>query len=202
EASLSRAIALAPQNAEAWFHLGVARSLRAEWPEAASAYRHAVALVPDDLVAWHRLGVALAENGEEAAASAAFERALVLSRETGERPLEEPLRPSESGDAHLAEAGEKETLREAKSWIDLALSLLSLGEEEEAVAAYERAYTLDPERAAKSLFRPMLQLVTAAGDSAAEGPGELPGPSVAGPVLPPTPRRPDPPRPTNRPEVG
>jgi tetratricopeptide (TPR) repeat protein len=202
ESSLSRAIALAPQNAEAWFHLGVARSLRSEWPEAASAYRHAVALVPEDLVAWHRLGVALAESGEEDSASAAFERALVLSRETGERPLEEALRSTESGDAHLTEVGEKETAREARSWIDLALSLLSLGEEDEAVAAYERAYTLDPERAAKSLFRPMLQLVAAAATSDPSESGELAGSLVAGPVLPPSPRRPDPPRPTNRPEVG
>ncbi len=202
ESSLSRAIALAPQNAEAWFHLGVARSLRSEWPEAASAYRHAVALVPEDLVAWHRLGVALAENGEEDAASAAFERALVLSRETGERPLEEALRSTESGDAHLTEAGEKETAREARSWIDLALSLLSLGEEDEAVAAYERAYTLDPERAAKSLFRPMLQLVAAAALPDDSDGGDLPGPRVAGPVLPPSPRRPEPPHPENRPEVG
>jgi tetratricopeptide (TPR) repeat protein len=202
ESSLSRAIALAPQNAEAWFHLGVARSLRSEWPEAASAYRHAVALVPEDLVAWHRLGVALAESGEEDSASAAFERALVLSRETGERPLEEAIRSTESGDAHLAEVGEKETAREARSWIDLALSLLSLGEEDEAVAAYERAYTLDPERAAKSLFRPMLQLVAAAASSDPSESGELAGSMVAGPVLPPTPRRPDGPRPTNRPEVG
>ena len=202
ESALSRAIALAPQNAEAWFHLGVARSLRSEWPEAASAYRHAVALVPEDLVAWHRLGVALAESGEEDAASAAFERALVLSRETGERPLEEQLRSTETGDAHLTEVGEKETAREARSWIDLALSLLSLGEEEEAVAAYERAYTLDPERAAKSLFRPMLQLVAAAASSEGAEPGEFPGSMVAGPVLPPTPRRPTPPQPENRPEVG
>ena len=33
---------------------------------------------------------------------------------------------------------------EAQSWLDLALRLLSLGEEQEAVAAYERAYTLRP----------------------------------------------------------
>ncbi|MCI4325016.1 MAG: tetratricopeptide repeat protein [Thermoplasmata archaeon] len=202
EGSLSRAIALAPQNAEAWFHLGVARSLRSEWPEAASAYRHAVALVPEDLVAWHRLGVALAECGEEDAASAAFERALVLSRETGERPLEEPLRSTETGDVHLSEVGEKETAREARSWIDLALSLLSLGEEDEAIAAYERAYTLDPERASRSLFRPMLQLVAAAASPEDPDGEQLPGTMAAGPVLPPTTRRPQPPTPEHRPEVG
>jgi Flp pilus assembly protein TadD len=184
EDALSKAIALAPQNAEAWFHLGVARSLRGEWPEAASAYRHAVALLPEDLVAWHRLGVALAECGEEQSASAAFERALVLSRETGEKPLEEPV-PPEPEDPHLAEAGEVETGREAQSWIDLALSLLSLGEEEEAMAAYERAFTLDPNRAAHSLFRPMLHLVTAAaGRPIDDGPTERERPRP--------PRRPDP----------
>ena len=50
-------------------------------------------------------------------------------------------------DAHLTEVGEKEGVREAQSWLDLALSLLSLGEEEEALAAYDRAFTLDPARA-------------------------------------------------------
>jgi hypothetical protein len=42
------------------------------------------------------------------------------------------------------------------------MSLLSLGEEEEAVAAYERALSLDADTAHRSLFRPMLRLVTVA----------------------------------------
>ncbi len=160
ESALARAVGLAPQNSEAWFHLGVARSLREEWPAAASAYRHAVALAPNDMVAWHRLGVALAESGDETAASAAFERALVLSREAPGGP---ELADEEPGlaDDHSEERGERESAREAKSWLELALSLLSLGDEEEAVAAYERAYTLDPDRAQHSLFKPMLRLLTA-----------------------------------------
>ncbi|MCI4335815.1 MAG: tetratricopeptide repeat protein [Thermoplasmata archaeon] len=200
ERALSKALELAPQNGEAWFHLGVARSLRSEWPEAASAYRHAVALAPEDMVAWHRLGVALAESGDADAAGAAFERALVLSRETSTAPLEEPARSGPDRD-HLSEVGEKEGAREAQSWIDLALSLLSLGEEEEAMAAYDRAFTLDPDRAGRSLFRPMLRLVTAA----AGNPLEDEGPGDEGPTPPRRPprRTPEPPqeRPP-RPEVG
>ncbi len=192
EAALARAVALAPRNPEAWFHLGVARSLREEWGEAASAYRRAVALVPDDMVAWHRLGVALAESGDEVAASAAFERALVLSREVPNAEGTDPAARTRADD-HVEETGEREGSREAKSWLDLALSLLSLGDEEEAVAAYERAYTLDPERAQHSLFYPMLRLLTAV-----QGGPEEPA------VGPERPRRPDgaPPRPpTRRPEV-
>ena len=192
EQALSRAIELGPQNGEAWFHLGVARSLRSEWPEAVSAYRHAVAFLPEDLVAWHRLGVALAESGDESAASAAFERALVLSRETVVAPLEEPI-PSGPGDVHLAEAGEKEGVREAQSWIDLALSLLSLGEEEEALAAYDRAFTLNPNKARRSLFQPMLRLLTAVAGKPLDD-----EPSDGGPVGPTPPRRPF--SPTGRPE--
>ena len=160
EGALSKSLALAPVNGEAWFHLGVSRGLRGEWREAASAFRRAVAQLPEDLVAWHRLGVALSECGEEEAASAAFERALVLSRETGISDSEGA--PVGGPDIHLTEAAEPEGQREARSWIDLALSLLSLGEEEEAVAAYERALSLDPQRAHASLFRPMLQLLTVA----------------------------------------
>jgi tetratricopeptide (TPR) repeat protein len=185
EGALSRAIALSPENAEAWFHLGVARSLRDEWVSAAAAYQRAVALAPGDMVGWHRLGVALAESGDEPAAAVAFERALVLSREISDapeapEPVAPPTPPAEEAapparppsDDHLEETGEREGAREAKSWLDLALSLLSLGDEEEAIAAYERAYTLDPERARRSLFRPMLRLLTAVQDTSetAEGP--------------------------------
>ncbi|HEV2449252.1 MAG TPA: tetratricopeptide repeat protein [Thermoplasmata archaeon] len=195
EFALSRAVALAPQDGEAWFHLGVARSLREEWESAASAYRHAVALLPQDLTAWHRLGVALAESGEREGAETAFERALVLSRETGEAMPETPVIPAETGDVHLAEAAEREDSREGDSWLTLALSLLSLGDEEEAMAAYERAYTIDPERAERSLFRPMLQLLNAAGGRPIDEEPE------AEPE-PPTPQRPWPRPPDRRPEVA
>jgi Flp pilus assembly protein TadD len=181
EQALSKAIELGPKNPDAWFHLGVARGMRSEWSRAVSAYRYAVALAPDDLVAWHRLGVALAESGDEAGSEAAFERALVLSRETDEDGSgpegSGPARPPEGPDDHLAELGEKESGREARSWLDLALSLLSLGEEEEAIAAYEHAYTLDPGQAQQSLFRPMLRLVASAAESGGPPPPAADGPS-------------------------
>lgn len=192
EAALSRAVKLAPRNGEAWFHLGVARALRDEWPDAASAYRKAVALSPDDLVAWHRLGVALAESGDERAASAAFERALVLSRDVPATPEVAPGGDEPGPHDHVEEDGEREGAREAKSWLDLALSLLSLGEEEEAIAAYERAYTLEPERARRSLFHPMLRLVNAVAEES------LPAVPEPGPPAPPERLRP----PERRPEVG
>lgn len=183
EAALSRALALQPQDGEAWFHLGVARSLRQEWSSAVTAYRRAVALAPADMIAWHRLGVALAESGEQDAATAAFERALVLSRESGAPVPEVPVTGRtghETIDAHLAESAAREDSREVESWLSLSLSLLSLGEEEEAVAAYERAYTIDPDRARRSLFRPMLRLLTAAAgapveDESGPEPGPAPG---------------------------
>ena len=195
EAALSRAIALAPQNPDTWFHLGVARSLREEWGQAVTAYRRAVALAPADMVAWHRLGVALAESGDEVAAEAAFERALVISQEVPTPRGEETPGPRHRSDDHVEERGEREGTREAKSWLDLALSLLSLGDEEEALAAYERAYTLDPERARQSLFGPMLRLVTTlqGGPEPYEplAPTEPPGPETGRP------------RPSfRRPEVG
>jgi Flp pilus assembly protein TadD len=201
EHALSTAVHLAPSNSQAWFHLGVARSLREEWGDAASAYRRAVALEPGDLVAWHRLGVALAEAGDSASATAAFERALVLSREGAgrDRPFSSRIR-TEAEDSHVTESGERDGGREAKSWLDLALSLLSLGEEEEAIAAYERAYTLDPTRTSKSLFRPMLRLVTAAQARPAESPDHVVPIGPSNPSPRPMPTRPTSPE-QSRPEV-
>jgi len=198
EGALSRAIALDPQNAEAWFHLGVARSLREEWSAAALAYRRAVALAPGDMVAWHRLGVALAESGDETGAAAAFERALVLSR--AEPSQDAALRAGGRalGEDHVDESAQREGGHEAKSWLELALSLLTLGEEEEAIAAYDRAYTLDPERASRSLFRPMLKLLTAVQGAGVPEPPTTP---IEGPERPKRPLvRPDAPD-EGRPEI-
>ena len=191
ELALSKAVALAPRDGEAWFHLGVVRALRDEWSDAASAYRRAVALEPNDIIAWHRLGVALAESGEEPAASVAFERALVLSRDVPSAAAA-PSHADLRADDHAREGGEREGAREAKSWLDLALSLLALGDQDEAVAAYERAFTLDPERAGRSLFRPMLRLLTAVGEEGTADAGAPPG----------GPPRPEAVRPPRRPEVG
>jgi tetratricopeptide (TPR) repeat protein len=192
EEALSRAVGLAPNNGEAWFHLGIARGLREEWASAATAYQRTVALSPDDMVAWHRLGVSLAESGDETGAAAAFERALVLSRDgTGTEGATRPFtRPS--GDDHVEESGEREGAREAKSWLELALSLLTLGEEEEAVAAYDRAYTLDPQRASRSLFRPMLKLLTAVEGAGAPEPSGAVALELPGRPKGPSPRRPEP----------
>jgi cytochrome c-type biogenesis protein CcmH/NrfG len=165
EQALAKAVELSPGNAEAWFHLGVARSIRSEWSQAAAAYRHAVACDPNDLMGWHRLGTALAESGDEGGATAAFERALVLSHETGGAPTPTHRRPTRPDD-HLPQRGTAASGLEAQSWLDLALRLLSLGEEEEAIAAYDRAAALDPTRASRSLFKPMLRLLSAASESA------------------------------------
>lgn len=171
EQALQRAIQIAPTNGECWFHLGVAQTLEADWPRAAETLRHAAALMPRDMAAWHRLGVALAEAGDIEGSSAAFERALILSRESGvvERTVRHLRGPK---DDHLAEPGEREGPKEAESWLSLALSLLTLGDVEEAVAAYERGYNVDPERARHSMFRPMLQLLSATAGGQME---DLPG---------------------------
>ncbi|MHB8351906.1 MAG: tetratricopeptide repeat protein [Thermoplasmata archaeon] len=187
EAALTQAVSLAPHDGEAWFHMGVARSLRQNWGPAVTAFRKAVALLPEDLVAWHRLGVALSETGDTASAAAAFERALVLSQEAETAAPEAPV-PTSAGvplDRHLAEAAVREDSQEVESWLTLALSLLSLGEEEEAVAAYERAFTIDPERAQGSLFRPMLRLLTVAeGRFVEDTAGDRPAPPVRSPPTP------------------
>lgn len=171
EQALQRALQIAPANGECWFHLGVAQTLEADWPRAAETLRHAAALMPRDMAAWHRLGVALAEAGDIEGSSAAFERALILSRESGvvERTVRHLQSPK---DDHLAEPGEREGPKEAESWLSLALSLLTLGDVEEAVAAYERGYNVDPERARHSMFRPMLQLLSATAGGQME---DLPG---------------------------
>ncbi len=85
EAYIRRALALAPDHAEARTLLGwIDLEVRRDYPSAVEEYARVVQLKPDLPEAYNNLGVALKKNGELEKAVVNFERALELRRDYSE----------------------------------------------------------------------------------------------------------------------
>ncbi|MEZ4236851.1 MAG: tetratricopeptide repeat protein [Myxococcota bacterium] len=83
-AELREAVALAPDDGELWFRLGLAEAGRGALPEAAQALERATALAPDAVRAWYNLGLLEQQLGAGAEAVAALQRAVALAPEDGD----------------------------------------------------------------------------------------------------------------------
>jgi predicted O-linked N-acetylglucosamine transferase (SPINDLY family) len=152
EAAWKRLLELAPQDAEAHFQLGNAAGDRGDF---AAAVRHldaARARMPRNAVLLNNLGLALEASGDLASAALRFADAL-----TADARAEPAVRPSlarvlfRAGD--YAKALPQLDILAARdrrnaSWqAARAVSLAALGRDEEALAAYRAALSLDPRAA-------------------------------------------------------
>ncbi|HEX8730909.1 MAG TPA: tetratricopeptide repeat protein, partial [Ktedonobacterales bacterium] len=115
--AMEEALALNPQDADAWVNKGVALGALGQTEEALAAYERALALNPQHASAWYNKGVALGALGQTEEALVAYERALALNPQ------------------------------DADAWYNKGMALRALGQTEEALAAFERALALDPQDA-------------------------------------------------------
>ena len=74
-----RATALAPNDLDAHYNLGLALTDKTEWDAAIRAYRRALEINPDHGLSWNNLGAALEKKGDMAGAEAAYARAVALN---------------------------------------------------------------------------------------------------------------------------
>ncbi|HEV3323728.1 MAG TPA: tetratricopeptide repeat protein [Solirubrobacteraceae bacterium] len=144
---LRRATELAPDNADAWHHLGEALATEGGMDEANDAFRRAVELNPADQVALSHLGHTSAATGREEEAVGYLSQAAQSMRGASTAAIslvdmyrtlghyEEALTQAQ----RIAEA-EPEDLMAA---LDVAELSLEVGQLDEAVAAFERLRELD-----------------------------------------------------------
>jgi tetratricopeptide (TPR) repeat protein len=78
-AELSKVIALDPNNALAYYNLGVALGKQGKWAEAIVAEQKAIRLKPNFAEAYYNLGTALGGQGKTAEAIVAFQKAIRLN---------------------------------------------------------------------------------------------------------------------------
>jgi len=80
--ALERAVLLAPEQADAWFRVALARQDLHDLAGAADALRRVLALAPGRADAWVNLGIVLQEDGRLDAAMQAYGRAFRLREES------------------------------------------------------------------------------------------------------------------------
>jgi len=112
ESACRQLLGLAPQEAPAWFRLGVIQLHTARAREAEASLRQAIAFDPRYAGSWNNLSVALREQGQAAAAEAASRQALALDSAN------------------------------ASHWLNLGNALYSQGRWEEAARAYRQSLAL------------------------------------------------------------
>ena len=71
-------VAQSPRHSEAWFNLGVTRSLQKRQDEARRAYEQAVSVTPSYAEAWNNLALLEVEAADLSAAEACYRRALLV----------------------------------------------------------------------------------------------------------------------------
>lgn len=77
-ANYDRAIALEPDDADAYHNRGIAKDAQGDYAAAIADFDRAIALEPDDADVYHNRGVAKAEQGDYAGAIADYDRVIVL----------------------------------------------------------------------------------------------------------------------------
>ncbi len=146
-----RILAVQPNHARAWHHLGFSLFARGRTDEALDAFRQAVLLQPDSLEAHLHLGNALAQAGRFADAGAAYRRALEIdpSCAVAQSNLGNTLR--EQGMLDEAIAAQRQAIALMPTYTlahnNLGNALGAQGRWDEALGAYQRALELEPRHA-------------------------------------------------------
>ena len=94
-ANFNRAIAMDPDNADAYHSRGIAKDGQGDYAGAIADFDHAIALAPDDTDIYHNRGVAKAEQGDYAGAIADYDRVIAL----------DPINMAVHDDRAVAQAG-------------------------------------------------------------------------------------------------
>ena len=114
-----RRIKAQPQDADAWFFLGVAYFHAGRDAQAIEAFRQALQINPKFTQAWQNLGVAYADAGQYAQGIDADRKALQINSQ------------------------------DADAWYNLGTAYSQAGQQNHALAVYQHLKTLDPALAQK-----------------------------------------------------
>ena len=97
-ANYDRAIALEPDDADAYHNRGIAKDAQGDYAAAIADFNRAIALEPDDADAYHNRGIAKDAQGDYAAAIADFDRAIALEPDDADVYHNRGVAKAEQGD--------------------------------------------------------------------------------------------------------
>jgi len=139
--AFDRAIALDPENADAWYNKGVVLYYQGRLDDSLLAFNKSIEIDPLDADSWYNKGSVLKELDRTTAAENAFAKASELdafaeSHEMGSADRDPPSPINSTADETGAETSE--------NWLSRGNSLYNQGKYEEAIQAYDKSLDLDP----------------------------------------------------------
>ena len=143
------AVALSPQDADAYFNLGNTLKELGRLDEALASYTQAIALKPDFAQAHYNLGNTFKELGRLDEALASYNQAIALKPDFAEAHynLGNTLQELKRFDEALASYNQAIALKPdyAEAHSNLGITLQELGRFDEALASYNQAIALKPD---------------------------------------------------------
>ena len=140
-----------PENADAWFSLGLAYSDLGRYDDAIAANREALRINSEDTAAWNNLGSTYNNLGRPDDAIAAYREAVRINPEHASAWYGLGIAYIELGRYDDAIAANREAVRinpeDAPAWINLGFAYGNLDRPDDAIAAYRKALRINPELA-------------------------------------------------------
>ena len=149
--SYEKAIALNPNDADAYNNKGVALDNLGEYQAAITCYDQAIALKPDDVNAYNNKGTALGNLGEYQAAITCYDQAIALKPNVAKAYNNKGVALVNSGEYQAAIMCYDQAIAlqpdDADAYINKGVALYNLGEYQAAITCYDQAIALKPDDA-------------------------------------------------------
>jgi thioredoxin-like negative regulator of GroEL len=140
-----------PNDAIAWFSLGIAYGNSGQTAQAIEAYQQALRIDPEDAKAWYGLGITYGESGQTAQAIEAFQQVLRIDPEHANVWYGLGITYGESGQTAQAIEAYRQALRinpeHANAWYGLGVAYRIDGQINKLTEVYRRLKVLDPKLA-------------------------------------------------------
>ena len=144
----NKAIALDPEDAEAFYNRGLAYDKKGEFDLAIQDFDQAIALNPEDAKAFYNRGVAYNKKGEFDRAIEDFNQAIALNPEYAKAFYNRGLAYIDKGEFDRAIEDFDQAIalnpEDAKAFNNRGLAKRKIGQEKEAIQDFQEANKLDP----------------------------------------------------------
>ncbi|MBD3187526.1 tetratricopeptide repeat protein [Candidatus Bathyarchaeota archaeon] len=143
-----QAIELDPENARAWFYLGIARRMNDELPQAINAFREVMRLDPGNPIPEFQLGRCLRAAGKVEEAIEHLKRVIKVDPSMAIARIELGIAFRQVGELQRAIKEFRQAAElvpdDTEIWFQMGYTLYKSNDLDGAIEAYERAIALDP----------------------------------------------------------
>jgi len=146
-----KALSIKPNNADAFYRMGIALQEQGKMEEAIEAYNEALSIKPDHANAYNNMGIALKKQGKLEEAIEVYNKALAIKPDHANAYYNMGIALQKQGKIEEAIEAYNEALSikpdYADAYYNMGIALQKQGKIEEAIEAYNEALSIKPDYA-------------------------------------------------------